>query len=100
MTQEPRHEVEVRGLVGEPVALPLGAARAGASGEPAYAWSLELPEEVEQTHDLHVRASEPGSYVLVATQTDPAGVAITVLPVRLTGTRPGPGPRVPGPGPG
>jgi len=79
MTQEPRHEVEVHGSVGEPVALPLGT-----GGDAAYAWSLELPEEVEQTDDRHVRATEPGSYVLVATQADPAGVAITVLPVRLT----------------
>ncbi len=29
-------------------------------------------------------ADRPGSYVLVATQSDPAGVPITVLPVRLT----------------
>jgi hypothetical protein len=79
MTQEPRHEVEVHGLVGEPVALPLGA-----GGDAAYAWSLELPEEVVQVDDRHVRASARGSHVLVATQTDPAGVPITVLPVRLT----------------
>jgi hypothetical protein len=80
MTQEPRHEVEVHGLVGEPVALPLGPGT-----DPAYAWSLELPAEVEQAgDDRHVSARQPGSYVVVATQSDPAGVPITVLPVRLT----------------
>ena len=89
MTQEPRHEVEVHGLLGEPVALPLGPV-----GDAAYAWSLELPEGVEQADDRHVRATAPGSHVLVATQTDPAGVAITVLPVRLTVGRPGRGPRL------
>ena len=82
MTQEPRHEVEVRGLVGEPVALPLGLPT-----DAAYAWALELPDGVEQVGDaLQVSAAGPGSYVVVATQPDPAGVPITVLPVRLTVT--------------
>ena len=86
MTQEPRQEVEVHGLVGEPVALPLGARPADATGA-AYAWSLELPEGVEQVGDpqeARVRTDVAGSHVVVATQTDPAGVAITVLPVRVT----------------
>ena len=85
-TQEPRQEVEVHGGVGEAVALPLGAGPR-AETDPAYAWSLELPEGVEQVGPdgtLEVRAQAPGSYVVVATQTDPAGVAMTVLPVRLT----------------
>lgn len=81
MTQEPRQEVEVHGRVGEPVALPLGPA----SG-PGHAWTLEVPEEVEQTDGLRVSAAQPGSWVVVATQSDPAGVPITVLPVRLTVT--------------
>jgi hypothetical protein len=84
--QEPRREVEVRGGVGDAVALPLGAGP-HAETDPAYAWSLELPEGVEQVGSddaLAVRADAPGSYVVVATQSDPAGVAMTVLPVRLT----------------
>lgn len=85
MTQEPRQEVEVHGVVGEPVTLPLGLPT-----DPAYAWSLELPEGVEETGEgSAVRAARAGSYVVVATQSDPAGVPITVLPVRLTVT-PGP----------
>ena len=85
-TQEPRQEVEVHGRVGEPVALPLGPGPNAAS-DPAYGWSLELPEGVEQVGppaEPQVRADAPGSYVVVATQSDPAGVAMTVLPVRLT----------------
>lgn len=86
MTQEPRQEVEVHGRAGEPVTLPLGSGP-NAETDPAYAWSLELPEGVDQVDGsgpAEVRAEVPGSYVVVATQSDPAGVAMTVLPVRLT----------------
>ena len=85
MTQA-RHEIEVHGAVGEPVALPLVARPPGPT-DPAYAWSLELPEGVEQVddpHEVRVRSDVVDSHVVVATQTDPAGVAITVLPVRVT----------------
>ncbi len=85
MTQEPRQEVEVQGGVGEPVALPLEN-EAGA----AYGWNLELPDGVDQVEAssgarLAVSAAEPGSYVLVATLAEAtSGVAMTVLPIRLT----------------
>lgn len=82
MTQEPRLEVEVTTPVGESVTLPLGAA-----GGPAHGWSLELPEGVEPVGGddaAQVRATQPGSFVVVATQSDAAGVAMTVLPVRVT----------------
>jgi hypothetical protein len=84
MTQEPRQEVEVQGRAGEAVALPLGN-----DGATPYTWTLELPPEVEAagTHAdrLLVRASEPGSYVLVATLADEESPPpMTVLPIRLT----------------
>lgn len=84
MTQQPRIEVEVRGHVGEPVVLPLGS-----HGVTPYAWTLELPAEVEAagTHAgrLRVRAHEPGSYVLIATLAREGSVSpMTVLPIRLT----------------
>ena len=86
MTQEPRHEVEVQGRVGEPVALPVGN-----DGVRPYAWTLELPPEVETAgHDpgrLQVSAAAPGSYVLIATLADPRALTpMTVLPIRLTVT--------------
>ncbi|SEP98648.1 hypothetical protein [Microlunatus flavus] len=84
MTQEPRLEVEVHGTVGEPVTLPLVP-----PGDPALGWSLELPEEldlVDAGDAAQVRATQAGSYVVVATQSDAAGVAMTVLPVRVTVT--------------
>ena len=86
MTQEPRHEVEVQGRVGDAVALPLGN-----DGPTTYTWTLELPPEVEEAgaHGgrLLVRANEPGSYVLVATLADgESPTPMTVLPIRLTVT--------------
>jgi hypothetical protein len=84
MTQEPRQEVEVQGAVGRPVALPLGTGT-----DPAYPWTLELPEGVEQADEgsggpLQVSAGRPGSYVVVATLCEPSGAPMTVLPIRLT----------------
>ena len=84
MTQEPQREVEVQGRAGEPVLLPVGD-----DGETAYAWTLELPDEVEaagtEEGRLRVRASRAGSYVLVATLAEPgAPTPMTVLPIRLT----------------
>jgi hypothetical protein len=84
MTQEPRHEVEVHGRAGTPVALPVGH-----DGETAYVWTLELPDEVEEVATevgpLLVRTDRPGSHVLVATLADPRSpTPMTVLPIRLT----------------
>lgn len=86
MTQEPQHELEVQGRVGEAVALPVGT-----DGTTPYVWTLELPPGVEEagTHAgrLLVRADEPGSHVLVATLADPTSpTPMTVLPIRLTVT--------------
>jgi photosystem II stability/assembly factor-like uncharacterized protein len=99
MTQEPRHEVEVLGAVGEPVPLPVGTV--STDGATPYAWTVELPPEVEAvdppdatgtpgTADagagwLLVRAAQPGSYLLLATLADPRSpTPMTVLPIRLT----------------
>ncbi len=93
MTQEPRREVEVHGGVGDPVDLPLGNDAAA-----AYTWTLDLPDGVEQADELaaaqpgpapagrlRVRATRRGSYVLVASLSDPStGITMTVLPIRLT----------------
>lgn len=49
MTQA-RHEIEVHGTVGEPVTLPL-VARPPGPADPAYAWTLELPEGVAEVDD-------------------------------------------------
>lgn len=86
MTQEPQHEVEVLGRAGEPVALPLGN-----DGATAYAWTLDLPPELEDAGAaagrLRVRADEPGSYVLIATLAEEGSPSpMTVLPIRLTVT--------------
>ena len=84
MTQEPQREVEVQGRAGEPVALPLGD-----DGATSYAWTLELPAEIDAVGSaggrLLVRADTPGSYVLVATLADGRSpTPMTVLPIRLT----------------
>lgn len=85
MTQAPQQEVEVHGLVGEPVTLPVGN-----DGATAYRWSLELPDDVEAAPDaadgrLRVTGRRAGSHVLVATLADPAAsTPMTVLQVRLT----------------
>jgi hypothetical protein len=85
MTQGPQQEVEVQGRVGEPVALPLTNV-----GATAYAWTLDLPEGVEDAGTgnggrLLVRAPAPGSHVLTATLAEPsARTPMTVLLIRLT----------------
>ena len=79
----------MHGSVGEPVALPLDPP---GGGEEGWTWSLELPEDASgvrlgpasEAGTPRVVLDRPGSEVVVATLTDPAGVPVTVLPVRVT----------------
>ena len=81
---EPRREVEVQGRAGEPVTLPVAN-----DGATPYAWTLELPPEVEDAGTaggrLLVRADQPGSYLLTAVLADAMSLTpMTVLEIRLT----------------